>query len=79
MFDYELSGCGFESVAATETTDIVPVSSKEFLDIQTTLDCGFNLKRVRDMIITFSQMHHTDKYSTQLNHLTGLAKWLSVL
>ena len=72
VFVYELSVCGFESVTATET-------SKEFLDIQTTLGCGFNLKRVRDMIITCSQMHHTDKYSTQLNHLTSLAKWLSVL
>ena len=27
-------------------------SSKEFLDIQATIDCRFNLKRVRDIIIT---------------------------
>ena len=26
-------------------------------------ECGFNLKRVRDMIRTYSQMHRTDKYS----------------
>ena len=25
--------------------------------------CGFTLKRVRDMTRTYSQMHHTDKYS----------------
>ena len=49
---YEVSGCGFESS-----------STKEFLDIQATIECGFTLKRVRDMIRTYSQMHRTDKYS----------------
>ena len=39
------------------------VSSKEFLDIQATVECGFTLKPVRDMIRTYSQMHCTDKYS----------------
>ena len=29
--------------------------SKEFLDIQATIECGFTLKRVRDMIRTYSQ------------------------
>ena len=37
-------------VAVTETSDFVPVSSNEFLDIQVTIECGFTLKRVRDMI-----------------------------
>ena len=32
----------------------MPVSSKKFLDIQGTIKCRFTLKRVRDMIITFS-------------------------
>ena len=36
---------------------------KEFLDIQATTECRFTLKRIRDMIITYSQMYHTDKYS----------------
>ena len=27
-----------------------------------TIECGFTLKRVRDMIRTYSQMHRTDKY-----------------
>ena len=31
-------------------------------DVQATMDCGFTLKRVRDMIRTHSQMHHADKY-----------------
>ena len=27
-----------------------------------TIECGFTLKRVRDMTRTYSQMHRTDKY-----------------
>ena len=50
-------------VAVTSTSDFTPASSKEFLDIQTTIECGFTLKRVRDMKRTYSQMHRTDKYS----------------
>ena len=53
-------------------------SSKGFLDIQTTIECGFTLKRVRDMTRTYSQMHRTEVLRTQLNHLASLAKWLSV-
>ena len=34
-----------------------------FLDIQATIECGFSLKCIRDMILTYSQMHRTDKYS----------------
>ena len=41
----------------------MPVSSKEFLDIQATVECRFTLKHISDMTITYSQMHHTDKYS----------------
>ena len=33
----------------------MPVSSKEFLDIQATIECAFTLKRVRDMTRTYSQ------------------------
>ena len=36
---------------------------KEFLDIQATIECGFTLKRLRDMTRTYSQMHRADKYS----------------
>ena len=28
-----------------------------------TIECSLSLKRVRDMISTYSQMHRTDKYS----------------
>ena len=54
---------GSSPVAVTSTSDSAPVSSKEFLDIQAIIECGFILKRVRDMIRTYSQMHRTDKYS----------------
>ena len=33
---------------------MAPVSSKEFLDIQANVECGFTLKRVRNMIKTCS-------------------------
>ena len=58
---------------------MTPALSKEFLDIQATVECGFTLKLVRDMIKTYNQMHRTDKYS-QLSSIikTSLAKWLSV-
>ena len=50
-------------VADTSPSDMARASSKEFLDIQATIECGFTLKRVRDMTKTYSQMHRTDKYS----------------
>ena len=60
-------------------SDIAPVSSKEFLDIQATIECEFTLKRIRDMIRTHSQIHRIDKYSQDSStHCTSLAKWLSV-
>ena len=49
------------SIIATglEPSDFAPASSKEFLDIQATIECGFTLKRVRDMIRTYSQKYHS--------------------
>ena len=32
-------------------------------NIQATTECIFILKRIRDMMITYSQIHRTDKYS----------------
>ena len=37
--------------------------SNPFLDIQVPIECRFTLKCVRDMILTCSQIHRTDKYS----------------
>ena len=43
-------------VAVTSLSDFAPASSKEFLDIQATLECGFTLKQVRDMTRTYRQV-----------------------
>ena len=45
---------GSSPVAVTSPSDFAPASSKEFLDIQATIECGFTLKRVRDMTRTYS-------------------------
>ena len=47
---------GSSPVAVTLTSDFAPASSKEFLDIQASIECGFSLKRVRDMI-TYNQYY----------------------
>ena len=54
---------GSSPVAVTSPSDMAPALSKEFLDIQATIECGFTQKRVRDMTKTYSQRHRTDKYS----------------
>ena len=46
---------GSSPVVVTYTSDFAPALSKEFLDIQATIECGFTLKLVRDMMITYSQ------------------------
>ena len=43
--------------AVTSTSDIAPVSSKEFLNIQAIIECGVTLKRVRDMIRIYIQIN----------------------
>ena len=45
---------GSSPVAVTYTSDIIPVSSKEFSDTHAALECGFTLKGVRDMIRTYN-------------------------
>ena len=54
---------GSDPIAVTKTSDIALVSSKEFFDIEAAIECKFTMKRVRDMIILYRQMHRTDKYS----------------
>ena len=61
---------GSSLVAVTLTLDMAPVLSTKFFDIQATIECGFTLKRVREMIRTYSQMYHTDNYSQQ-NSIIG--------
>ena len=54
---------GSSPVAVTYTSDFTPALSREFLDIQATIECEYTLKRVRDMTRTYSQIHRTDKFS----------------
>ena len=54
---------GSSPIALTLTSDYALASSKDFLGIQATIERGFTLKRVHDMIRTYSQLHRTDKYS----------------
>ena len=44
----------------------MPVSSKEFLSIQATIECGFTLKHVRGMIRTYSnESDYSEDYSEE--------------
>ena len=47
---------GLSPVAVTSPSDFMPALSKEFLEIQATIECGFTLKRVRDVTGTYSWM-----------------------
>ena len=47
--------------AVTSASDFAPASSKEFLDIQATVECGFTLKRVRDMTRTYRRVKFFSK------------------
>ena len=49
---------GSNPVMSLKISDIAPVSSKMFLDNQAAIKCGFTLKHVHDMIITYSQVKH---------------------
>ena len=40
----------------------MPVLSKEVLEIQATIECGFTLRRVRDMIRTYSFRYQLTSY-----------------
>ena len=53
----------FSNILQYHMIYITPTSSKEFFDIQATIECGFTLKRIRNMIRTYIQTHRTDKFS----------------
>ena len=62
-------------VAATQTSDIETVSSKEFLYIQATIECKFTLKHLNDIITTYSPIRNTDMYSQHSSII--LPVWLN--
>ena len=66
---------GSSPVVVTSPLYFAPASSKEFLEIQATIECGFTLKRVRDMTRTYSQTKPFLIYN--LNITTALNRKLS--
>ena len=58
-----------EETCTYETSDFASVSSREFLDIQATIECEFTLKLVRDMIKTCSQSKYVCKNITSYTKL----------
>ena len=58
---------GSNPIAVTKPSDIAPVSSKEFLVIHVTIECGFTLKCIRDMIRTYSQEKVCSSSKTFIN------------
>ena len=55
MFVYELGGCGFKS-SRSHLNFRFRTCFEQGVDIQVTIECGFTLKRVRDMMRTYSQV-----------------------
>ena len=59
-------------------SQIWPASCKEILDIRAIAECRFTLKRVSDIIITYSQIRYTfyclchNKYKTFFKIFTGI-------
>ena len=53
MSVYELRGCGFES-SCSHLNLWFHVCFKQDIDIQATIECGFSLKCLRDMIRAYS-------------------------
>ena len=54
---------GSSRLAVTKPSDFPTISSKEFPDIEATIECGFTLKHVRYMTGTYSEIHRIYKYS----------------
>ena len=58
-------------VAVTSPSDFAPASSKEFLGIQATIECGFTLKHVRDMTRTYNAkgtFSYSNKVKNKIKH-----------
>ena len=84
MLVYEPSGCWFEYRCCH--LNFKYRVCLDFLEIQPTIESRFTLKCLRDIIITYNQIHRTDKYSQPssiiwpiwLNGWVFVNKWLSV-
>ena len=59
-----------------QISDFTPASSKEFLDIQATIECGFTREGVRDMARTYSQGVDPLKVRHTLDFIAADTKYL---
>ena len=66
-------------VAWMSRNSLLRIGAKLF-DIQATIECGFSLKHICDMIKTYTQMHRTDKYSQHSSIIWSvwLNRWVFV-
>ena len=65
LFVYGLSGCGFESCYCHLNFRYgACFNIRRSLTFRQTIEGGFTLKLVRDMIITYGQMRRTDTHNT---------------
>ena len=69
---------GLNPVAVTYTSDIAPVSRKEFFDIQSTIEYSFILKCESDMIITYSLITPCSKFIDALYYKHNIMLYLKV-
>ena len=71
---------GSSPVAVTYTWDFALALTKKFPHIEATIECGFTLKRVSDMIRTCGKMHPTDNYweHSSIIRLVWLNVWVYV-
>ena len=67
VFIYELSVREFDSSCIHLNYRFHFCFEQGFLDIEATIECGFTLKNVRDMIGTYCQMDLTDEYSQHIS------------
>ena len=77
VFSYQLSIRGSITVTVTLTSDISHVLSKKCLDIQTSMEWRRTLKRIRYIIIKYSQLNPVDKHSQQISFIWSV--WLNGL
>ena len=79
VFVYELGGCGLMSHWSYLNSRYRASFGKKFLEIQTTIQCGFTLKDLRDLIETYSLMHCKEKFSQHSSSISAsLTKWSSI-
>ena len=76
-FVYKLNSCGFESRCCHVNFQMWRLlRSRSSLTFRQTIECGFTLKLVRDMIIRIRHNHLVRKRT--LSHSAKVAKWFRV-